>query len=32
MSAVQQRGLRGGLVSFKVYTRSTEGILYYLGD
>jgi len=22
----------GGLVSFKVYTRSTEGILYYLGE
>ena len=26
------RHFAGGIVSFKVYTRSTEGILYYLGE
>jgi hypothetical protein len=26
------RDFAGGLVSFKVYTRSVEGILYYLGE
>jgi hypothetical protein len=25
-------GFAGGVVSFKVYTRSTQGILYYLGE
>ena len=28
----QVRDFANGLVSFKVYTRSTEGILYYLGE